>query len=136
MALGDWLMTAAALFVAGVVFVFAAMVKYERGKNDGYRAQIADLTDMLRDRQVGHICTPPVYGPRAADGQWRTLPLGHNWRCSCGVLYVVKSHAPRPDLGPWRIEWVTEREHRDGVRPPWDRRPRAQHPHREGSAFL
>lgn len=136
MSLGDLVMIAGALIVAGVVFLFACLVKYERRKNDGYRTQIEELVDMLRDRQVGHICTPPLVGPRARDGQWMPPTLGDHWRCSCGVRYVVAGAAPRPDLGPFRIEWITEREQRDGVRPPWDRRPRARHPRPEGSSAL
>lgn len=136
MNLGDWVMIAGALIVAGVVFLFACLVKHERAKNDGYRKEIEELADMLRDRQVGHVCTPPLFGPRGANGQWVGFPLGHHWRCSCGVPYVVVGVSPRPDLGPFRIEWITAAEHRDGVRPPWDRRPRARHTHREGSSAL
>lgn len=132
MSLGDLVIIGGSLFAAGVVFLFAVLVKYERRKNDGYRSQIDELVDMLRARQVGHICTPPLVGPRGQDGQWLPLPLGHHWRCTCGVRYVVAGAAPRPDLGPFRIEWITEREQHDGVRPPWDRRPRARHTHREG----
>ena len=118
MTIGDLMIIAGAMVASGVVMFFAVMVKLERGKNDGYRKEIEELVDMLRDRQVGHVCTPPAFGPRGGNGQTVMLPIGHHWRCSCGVPYVVKGYTPRPDLGPARIEWITAAEQRDGVRPP------------------